>query len=299
MFRLGLFGSSSNMDAEVLDSPLTNFDIINVPTKRWSSSLFSCHKNLVPSCVLAFFCPCILFAQVVVRAQIPLLIALKNSIIFFRRQSGYGVFVDYFMFSLLISIALICVLSLVHFRNMAGVYLLSIIVIVLLGSLIYLLGHVRMAFKEKYELPGALPDGCHFWEMLLDMWIAVCCLPCSLAQMARHVFQYPVISPPLGLFLGDPSSLPPLGSGADQVAAVDAAGARRPPRADTAGLIWTVDGRHPNARDNSGAAHRQEELRWRQEQQIIQAHAIAQSSAPPAEVQPKHIYNADGTHAEP
>ena len=117
------------------------------------------------------------YTQVVVRAQIPLLIALKNSVIFFRRQSGYGlcilyiisvlicfpyvlfidtrfagVFVDYFMFSLLISIALICVLSLVHFRNMAGVYLLSIIVIILLGSLIYLLGHMRVAFKEKYVL---------------------------------------------------------------------------------------------------------------------------------------------------
>ena len=34
--------------------------------------------------------------------------------------------------------------------------------------------------------------------------------------------------------MGDPSSLPPLGSGAGQVAAADAAGARRPPRADTA-----------------------------------------------------------------
>ena len=77
--------------------------------------------------------------------------------------------------------------------------------------------------------------------MLLDMWIAVCCMPCSLAQMARHVFQYETISPPLGLFMGDPSSLPPLGSGAGQVAAADAAGARRPPRADTAVTFVLID----------------------------------------------------------
>ena len=41
--------------------------------------------------------------------------------------------------------------------------------------------------------------------------------------------------------MGDPSSLPPLGSGAGQVAAADAAGARRPPRADTAVTFVLID----------------------------------------------------------
>eukprot|EP01037_Dinobryon_pediforme_P048103 gene48103-62853_t len=60
--------------------------------------------------------------------------------------------------------------------------------------------------------------------------------------MARHVFQYERISPPLGLFLGDPSALPPLGDAPGQVASISSAGGERPLRADTAGLIWTVDG---------------------------------------------------------
>eukprot|EP01037_Dinobryon_pediforme_P029887 gene29887-33724_t len=69
--------------------------------------------------------------------------------------------------------------------------------------------------------------------------------------MARHVFQYERISPPLGLFLGDPSALPPLGDAPGQVASISSAGGERPLRADTAGLIWTVDGRHPEAKDNT------------------------------------------------
>jgi hypothetical protein len=70
-----------------------------------------------------------------------------------------GVFIDFFMFSFLISIALICVLSLLRFRSTVGVFLLSIIVIVLLGGLLYLLGHMRVAFKEKYqcEISSYLP----------------------------------------------------------------------------------------------------------------------------------------------
>ena len=60
-----------------------------------------------------------------------------------------GVFVDYFWISLLVSIILILVLSFVRLQS-AGIFILSIIVIVLLGSLIYLLGHMRTAFREKY-----------------------------------------------------------------------------------------------------------------------------------------------------
>eukprot|EP00597_Dinobryon_sp_UTEXLB2267_P000167 CAMPEP_0170057082 /NCGR_PEP_ID=MMETSP0019_2-20121128/228_1 /TAXON_ID=98059 /ORGANISM="Dinobryon sp., Strain UTEXLB2267" /LENGTH=153 /DNA_ID=CAMNT_0010261713 /DNA_START=422 /DNA_END=883 /DNA_ORIENTATION=- len=152
----------------------------------------------------------------------------------------------------------------------------------------------------KYQLPLDLPPGCQFWDMLLDGIVSVFCLPCSLAQMARHVFQYEHMDTSLGLFVGDPSSLPPLRDPPRDQESGNASSDtvfERPVRADTAGLIWTVNAPHPDVRDNRGAAHRQEELRERQEQIIIQSHRrnINQSSAPihPDDV----IYNQDGSLA--
>ena len=144
--RLGAGGRSS---PEQLDRPLSNFDVIGIPTEEWSSSFFSCHENFMPSCIVSFFCPCVMWAQIVVRAQIPLLIALKNSMIFFRGQSGYGVFIDYFVWSTIISIGLIITLALVHFSAPIVFYILLIILIAVVVSLMYLLGHTRTAFKEK------------------------------------------------------------------------------------------------------------------------------------------------------
>jgi hypothetical protein len=88
--------------------------------------------------------------------------------------------------------------------------------------------------------------------------------------MARHVFQYDRMSPKLGLFLGDPYLVPPLPPRPDEEAGEGGArGGDRPVRADQAGLTWTYDGAHPDARDNTGRAHRQEEILQRQRNDLI------------------------------
>ncbi len=134
---------------ENLDRPLSNFDVIGIPTEEWSSSLFSCHQNLVPSCVMSFFCPCIMWAQIVIRAQIPLLISIKNAIPSCQLQSGYGLFIDYFFWSVVIMAGLIAILALVSFPAMILFYLVVLALIVIGGGFIYLQGHTRTAFKEK------------------------------------------------------------------------------------------------------------------------------------------------------
>ena len=68
-----------------LDTPLNNFDVagnytiefdlfvlnlvnfvLGIPSGgEFSSGLFGCFENIVPSCILSFFCPCIMFAQVI------------------------------------------------------------------------------------------------------------------------------------------------------------------------------------------------------------------------------------------
>lgn len=74
---------------QVLDQPLNNFDTAGIPTGAWSSPLFGCFSNIIPSCVLSFCCPCVLWAQVVTRSQVPLMISLKNSLPFIQKKSGY------------------------------------------------------------------------------------------------------------------------------------------------------------------------------------------------------------------
>lgn len=91
-----------------------------------------------------------MWAQIVVRAQIPLLIGLKNSFQFLRANSGYGAFVEYFMWSLLLCIGLIIVLAVVNDQLPSMVtILLAIIIIVVGGTLLYLVAHTRKAFREK------------------------------------------------------------------------------------------------------------------------------------------------------
>jgi hypothetical protein len=91
-------------------------------------------------------------------------------------------------------------------------------------------------------------------------------------QMARHVFQYDRMDPKLGLFLGDPSLVPPLPPLDEEQGAYE-----RPIRADEAGLTWQRDERHPDGRDNRGIAHRQEDMLRQQRQDLLNP----KSSAPP------------------
>lgn len=91
-----------------------------------------------------------MWAQIVVRSQIPLLIGLKNTLECMRTHSGYGAFIDYFMGSVIISVGLIIILVvLASILPSAITILFSIIVIVILGTLLYLLQHTRRAFREK------------------------------------------------------------------------------------------------------------------------------------------------------
>lgn len=135
--------------SENVDRPLSNFDVIGIPTGRWSSHFCACYENLFPSCFLSFFCPCIMWGQVVVRSQIPMLIGLKNAIACFRGRSGYGLFVDYYFWSFLISISLIIVLTMVHIQSQSLKYFIGIIIIIVLGSVLILTGLSLSAFREK------------------------------------------------------------------------------------------------------------------------------------------------------
>jgi len=179
MFRFML--NDSGREQNNVDQPLSNYDVIGIPTTQWSSHLFACYENILPSCVVSFFCPCIMWAQIVVRAQIPLFVSLKNSLNF-RRQTGYGCFVDYFFWSLAISIILLVVLACVHMPSV-GVTLLAIVLIVVFGCLIFSIGHTRTAFREKYLLPGWFV-GCIFWDMIFDAIVGLFCLPCVLSQVS-------------------------------------------------------------------------------------------------------------------
>lgn len=58
-----LYGPGAHGD-EYLDRPPSNFDVGGIPQGKWSSGLFACHQNIMPSCFMSFFCPCIMFGQV-------------------------------------------------------------------------------------------------------------------------------------------------------------------------------------------------------------------------------------------
>ena len=144
-----LMGGMRNQD-ELLDRPLSNYDVIGIPTGEWSSGMFDCFQNLVPSCILSFFCPCIMWAQIVVRAQIPLLIGLKNSLSCLRTTSGYGVFIDFFIWSAATTAGLL-ILIIVLYGEVPSIVTTLFCVILVAVCLTFLgaLAHTREAFREK------------------------------------------------------------------------------------------------------------------------------------------------------
>lgn len=139
-----------------LDRPQNNFDIAGVPTGHWESGLFSCLSNVIPSCVLSFFCPCVMWAQIVVRSQIPCLISFKNSFRCLQNRSGYSFFMElYFLAAVLLIVFIILYsneisYSIDHGRIVIlpqGLY--ALIIISLVFFICYVVGHTRTAFKEK------------------------------------------------------------------------------------------------------------------------------------------------------
>ena len=132
---------------ERLDRPISNSDVAGIPTGAWSSSLYGCFGNIIPSCFLSFFCPCIMFSQVVIRSQIPMLIGIKNSLYCCRRKTGYGFFIDVFFWTSALILGCILILVLVKEFPIYTNALMVVILIITLPAFLYIIGHVRTAFK--------------------------------------------------------------------------------------------------------------------------------------------------------
>lgn len=91
-----------------------------------------------------------MWAQIVVRAQIPLLIGLKNTFKCMQTHTGYGAFIDYFMISATVVIVFIILLVALASTLSNSVRAFFFIVAVSVGAtLIYLLQNTRRAFREK------------------------------------------------------------------------------------------------------------------------------------------------------
>jgi len=217
-----------------LDRPVSNFDVAGIPREKWSSGLFSCFGNIFPSCICSFCCAPVIFGQLSVRAQIPLFIDVKNSLVGYGVSSGYCFFVQVLLWSVLITGGLIYGII-----TMEGTLkmLFGLIAVGLGGLIIFLLSHLRTAVKQKYAIDGPFPRATHgAWNCTFDLLVSVLCMPCSLAQMARHVFQYDQWDPKIGaLYCGDPAELPPLTNDVN-----------RPPEADEAGLVNVDNFRYKN-----------------------------------------------------
>jgi hypothetical protein len=145
-FRGYLWGSGGNED-ERLDRPPNNFDIAGIPRGQWSSGFFCCLQNIVPSCILSFFCPCMMWGQVVVRSQIPLLIGMKNTLGSQVGSSGYNCFMNSWMIMVVIPAGLF--LGGIFTEGGLQVFLFAAFSVFFIIFL-YINGHVRTAFKMKY-----------------------------------------------------------------------------------------------------------------------------------------------------
>jgi hypothetical protein len=138
--------------AERLDQPLSNFDVIGISTRSWSSHFCACYENILPSCIVSFCCPCVMWGQIVIRAQIPMLIGIKNSLPWCRNYTGYGMFVDLFFWSLVIGVVFAAIAFVVSGIPSAIRILLWLIAAALLIGFIFIVGHTRTAFREKLVL---------------------------------------------------------------------------------------------------------------------------------------------------
>lgn len=143
------FMFSGPVGRERTDQPLSNFDIIGIPTENWSSHLFACYENILPSCIVSFCCPCIAWGQIVIRAQIPLFLGMKNTIRRFRSQSGYGIMVDVFFWTFIIAAAMFLIVGLVKSLSGSLVYFLCVIGIIFSLIFIYIVSITRTSFREK------------------------------------------------------------------------------------------------------------------------------------------------------
>ena len=198
MFFGRLFLNRDATGNETLDRPANNFDVAGISTGAWSSPIYALYDNCIPSCLCSFFASPILWAQIVVRSQIPLLIDFKNYFYALRSSSGYRCFIDLYSWILGLGAGLLLLYLLLPSSTPSIARLFCIVVAApLLLLFVCVMGHVRTAFRMKYNsllrsyhltviryrLPGCFPEGWESWDVLWDIFLACCCHPCALAQV--------------------------------------------------------------------------------------------------------------------
>lgn len=145
---------------------------------HWSTELFACHRNVFPSCLLALFCPILLLGKLADRLRE---LGDPNASAFTYRaldipQLGrqindfdpfYSIITAYFF--------ILFVGTIVLGPNNA----IFAIQLLLMAISFYL----RKFIRRRFNIPGEA------WIDCVVSWFE-CLRPCSIAQMARHMFNY-------------------------------------------------------------------------------------------------------------
>lgn len=141
----------------------------------WKDGLCSCTTNVAPSCGMSFCCQCVMAGQIAQKLyetgteDVNVLTIRSLNIPMLSSCNSLGPFhsvVGSYMFVLLI--AYLCGTSWVF-------------TLVLHGILIFSTYTLRRVMRHRYNIAGS-------W--IEDILLAICCRPCTLAQMARHIFHY-------------------------------------------------------------------------------------------------------------
>ena len=87
--------------------------------------------------------------KVVIRAQIPLLIATKNSLLSLRTRSGYSFFINTYLITILLLILFLFGAIYTQKQHIHGYEVLYLLFVIVLLFFTFIVGHVRTAFKMK------------------------------------------------------------------------------------------------------------------------------------------------------
>jgi hypothetical protein len=120
--------------------------------------------------ILSFFCPCMMWGQVVVRSQIPLLIGMKNTLGSQVGSSGYNCFMNSWMIMVVIPAGLF--LGGIFTEGGLQVFLFAAFSVFFIIFL-YINGHVRTAFKMKYACRTFSVCGSVLWPSFYSDMISL------------------------------------------------------------------------------------------------------------------------------
>jgi len=141
------------------DPGLDELAVAQEPRGAWRDSLFSCHRQLTPTCVLAFTVPCLLAGQTAQR------VAECHC------KSLMSIYV-----CTATCVTLFCPTFLLGFGGI------MCFVGTLNSILSCMISRIRTRVRDVYSIPGST---------VLDFVLTFLLQPCVVAQMARHVFGYP------------------------------------------------------------------------------------------------------------